>query len=123
RQRPPSPDRRLGSRRELKNSTPAAVGRHALVGNPHSLRQRTGLPEYVDWNAAARVPVTADPEPLRLDPCGNPLADHDRAILMEGAVIAETCDIKLQRLRFQQPLAGDVVDDEVRKIGLAGDRT
>src|SRR6202021_2883314 len=70
-------------------SSPAAIGRNALVRNPHPLRQLSGLPEHIDRNAAARVPVTADPQEFRVDLGCDPLADGDRAILVEGAVIAE----------------------------------
>src|SRR5882724_3069658 len=36
------------------------IGRDALVGHPHPLRQPAGLPEHVDRDAAARIPVAAD---------------------------------------------------------------
>ena len=45
-------------------SAPAAIGRNALVGNPHSLGQLAGLPEHVDRNAAARIPVAADAQAI-----------------------------------------------------------
>src|SRR5258706_10071400 len=64
-----------------------AIGRDALIGNPHVLRQFAGLPEHVDRNAAARIPVAANAQPFRFDFIGDPLADHHRAVLMEGAVI------------------------------------
>src|SRR6476646_4904743 len=70
--------------------TPSAIGRDALIGDPHALRQPSGLPEHVDRDAAARIPIAADAQEFRLDLGGDPLADHDRAILMERAVIAET---------------------------------
>ena len=46
---------------------PPAIGRDALVGHPHALRQSAGLPEHVDRDAAARIPVAADAQPFRLD--------------------------------------------------------
>src|SRR6478752_2436501 len=97
-------------------STAPAIGRHALVGDPHALRQPAGLEEHVDRDAAARIPVTADAQEFRLDLARDPLANHHCAILVEGAVIAEARDIKLQRLRFQQPLARYIVDHEMREI-------
>jgi len=42
------------------DSPPAAIGRDALVGHPHALGQFAGLPEHVDRDAAARIPVAAD---------------------------------------------------------------
>jgi hypothetical protein len=38
----------------------SAITRHALLRHPDVLWQRAGLPEDIDGNAAARVPVAAD---------------------------------------------------------------
>ena len=46
--------------------TAPAIGRDALVGHPHILGQLAGLPEHIDRHAAARIPVAADAQPLRL---------------------------------------------------------
>src|SRR3954470_5846894 len=94
-------------------SPPAAVGRHTLIWNPHSLRQLAGLPEYVDRNAAAGIPVAADAQPFRLDLGCYPFADHHRAVFVKRAVIAEARYIELQGFRFQQPLALHIVDHEM----------
>src|SRR6202035_3654523 len=99
--------------RSLPASPPAAIGRDALVGYPHSLRQSAGLPEHVDRNAAARVPVAADAEPFRLDFGRYPLSDRNRAVLVERTMIAEARDIEFQGFRLQQPLARHVVDHEM----------
>src|SRR5271154_3730084 len=104
------------------SSTPAAVGGDPLIWNPHPLRQFSSLPEHIDWNAAARVPVTTDPQPLRLDRSRNSFADRDRAVFVERTVIAEARDIEFQRFRLQQPLAGDVIDHEMGEVGLTGNR-
>src|ERR1700730_8101870 len=64
-------------------SAPAAIGRNALIRNPHAFRKLTGLPEHVDRDAAARIPVAADPQVFRLDRAGDALADHHGAVLME----------------------------------------
>src|SRR5262249_14993363 len=103
--------------------TPAAIGGDALIRNPQPLGQSAGLPKNIDWNAAARLPVAADPEPFRLDLGSQPLADHDCAILVECTVIAEASNVKLQRFRLQEPLARGIVDDEMRKVRLPRDRT
>ncbi len=66
--------RRLAERRERpaptrgpepRRSAAAAIGRHALVGQPQALGRRAGLPEDVDRDAAARVPIAADAQPAR----------------------------------------------------------
>src|SRR4051794_5501820 len=80
------------------------------------------LPEHVDRNAAARIPIAPDPQIGGLDQLGDALADGDRRILVEGAVIAEAREKELERLRFEQPALGRVIDDEMGKIGLPGDR-
>src|SRR5215204_1998474 len=56
-------------------SPPPAIRRDTLVGHPHALGQFAGLPEHVDRDAAAWIPVAADAKPFRLDLGGNPLAD------------------------------------------------
>src|SRR6266705_4971979 len=104
-------------------STPPAIGRDALIGDPHALWQSAGLPEHVDRNAAARIPVAADAQPFWLDLVGDPLADHHRAVLMERAVIAKARDIEFERFGFQKPSAGDVIDHEMREIRLPRHRT
>ena len=50
------------------------------------------------------------------------LADRDRAVLVEGADVAEAAEIELERFRFDQPFSRHVVDHEVGEIGLTGDR-
>src|SRR5260221_13696709 len=104
-------------------SPPSAIGRDALVGEPQSFRRRGGLVEDVDGDAAARIPVTADAQPQGLDRLDHTAGDGEGAVLVERAVIAECAEIELQRLALDQPLARHVVDDEMREIGLAGDRT
>jgi hypothetical protein len=79
------------------------------------------LPEHVDRHAAARIPVAADAQPARRDLLGQPLADHQRAFLVEGAVVAETAEEELQRLALDQLRARGVVDHQVGEVGLAGD--
>src|ERR1700677_1238628 len=46
-------------------------------------------------------------------------ADGYRAILVESAMVTEGLKIKLQRLAFQQPGTGNIVDDQMGKIRLA----
>src|ERR1700736_4579589 len=82
-------DVEVSARSLVAGSPPAAVRRDALIGNPHSLRQFAGLPEYVDGNSAARIPVAADAQPFRLDLGGDPFSDRHRAVLMECTMIAE----------------------------------
>ena len=103
-------------------SSPAAIGRDALVGDPHAVGKLAALPEHVDRDSAAREPVAADPEPARLQEADEILADPDRAILVKGPVIPEARQIELQRLRLEDPFVWRVVDDQMGEIGLAGDR-
>src|SRR5262245_55945228 len=61
----------------------------ALIGQPQALGRRSRLPEDVDRDPAARVPIAADPEPPRLHLRDEALADPDRHVLVEAAMIAE----------------------------------
>jgi MFS family permease len=81
-------------------SAASAIGRDALVGHPDTFRQSARLPEHVDWHAAARIPVAANAQPFRLEPRDQLFADGHGAVLVEGAVIAETVEIELERLRL-----------------------
>src|ERR671920_1984847 len=83
-----------------ERSAAAAVGRDALVGEPDAVRRLAGLPEYVDWDAAARVPIAADAQVARRKQRDEALADCDRAVLVERAVAAEARQVELQRFRF-----------------------
>src|SRR5262249_23898247 len=100
-----------------------AMGGHALVRQPYVCGQLARLPEDVDRYAAARIPIAADAQEFRLEQRDEFLADRDGAILVEGADIAEAAEIELERLRLEEPFFWRVVDHEVRKIRLAGDRT
>src|SRR5688572_18338621 len=112
---------RNGSQRRRKKSAAPAIGLHALIRQPDAVRQLAGLPEHVYRNAAARIPVAADPQEMRLEQRHEPLADTDRAILVKGAMIAERGEVQLERLGFHQPIARYVVDHEVREVWLACD--
>src|SRR5208337_1766385 len=103
-------------------SASAAIGRDALIGDPYAVGKLAALPEHVDRDSAAGEPVAADPEPARLQEGDEVLADAHRAILVKGAVVAETREIELQRLRLHDPFVRRVVDDEMGEIGLARHR-
>src|SRR5436190_7998956 len=42
---------------------------------------------------------------------------------MEGGMVAKGAEEQLQALRFDDRLGGRIIDDQMREIGLAGDRT
>ena len=63
---------------------PRPIRRDALIRHPNALRQLAGLPEHVDRHAAARIEVAADAQPFRLEQLHEPLADRDRAVLVEA---------------------------------------
>ncbi len=77
--------------------------------------------EDIDGDAAAGVPVAADAEPFGVEFVKEALTDADGAIFMETGMVAEAVQIELERLGFHDGARRDVVDDEVREIGLAGD--
>src|SRR5262249_31074834 len=101
--------------------SPSPIRRHARLRQPRILRWRARLPEHVDRDAAARVPVAGYPQPERLRRLDHAAPDHDGAFLVEGGMVAERHEEQLQRLRFHQQRVRRVVDDEMREVGLAGD--
>src|SRR3546814_2348931 len=100
-----------------------AIGGDTLVGQPQAPGRGAGLPEDVDRNAAARIPIAADAQPFRPHLVEQAPADADGAILVEPRVTPKAGEEQLEALRFDDRRAGGVVDDEVREIGLAGHRT
>src|SRR5690606_6851426 len=93
-----------------------------LLRKPHVLRRFTRLPEHVDRNSATRIPVGTDPQPFRGEQVDDAFGDMDRAVLVEGAVIAERVQEELQRLRFHQIRIWNIIDDDMREVRLAGHR-
>src|SRR5690606_38066327 len=75
-----------------------AIGRNALFGQPQSLGRRPALPEHVDRNAPARIPVPTDAQPARTHLVDEALADADGHVLVETAVIAERGEEQLETL-------------------------
>jgi hypothetical protein len=61
--------------------------------------------------------------PARIENAHHLLSDRQRAILVEGAMVAERAKIELQRFRFDEPGIRYVVDDDVSKVRLPGHRT
>jgi hypothetical protein len=86
---------------------------HTLVGQPEPGRGLARLPEDVDRHAAARVPIAADAQPLRLHLFDQPLADADRHVLVEAAMVAERAQEELEALGFDDGRGGRIVDDEM----------
>src|SRR3546814_19165035 len=66
--------------------------------------------------------MAADALPFLLHFVGEAAADADGAILVEPRMVAEAGQEELEALRFDDRLAGGIVDDEMREIGLAGHR-
>ena len=75
------------------------------------------MPEDVNGNAAARIPVSADPQPYGLHLAEQALADADGHILVKPAMVAERTKEQLQRLRFDDRVAGRVIDHQMGEIG------
>ena len=84
-----------------RSAAPAVCG-HPLIRQPQVGRGCAGLPEDVDRDAAARIPIAADPQPARLPSPRQPLADADRAVLVERGVVAEAAEEQLERLRSRR---------------------
>src|SRR3546814_6852068 len=83
-------------------SSPAAVARYILRREPWPRRRFTRLPEHVDGNAAARIPIAANSEPERSHFREQPLANANSAILMKARVVTECTKKQLQRFRSEE---------------------
>src|SRR3546814_1653032 len=91
-------------------SSPAAVARYILRREPWPRRRFTRLPEHVDGNAAARIPIAANSEPERPHFREQPLANANSAILMKARVVTECTKKQLQRFRLNNHLIRGIVD-------------
>src|SRR3546814_17988962 len=94
----------------VQSLTPAPIALDTLIGHPQPLGRWSRLPEHIDWNAAARIPIAADPEPPGLHLLEQALADPHRAILETGGVVAAAAQKQLQRLGLDHRVAGTLVD-------------
>ena len=74
----------------------SAIGGHALIRDPDAVGFRAGLPEHINRNAAARIPISSDAQPLRIEEFMQATADGDGAILMKRTVIAERAKKQFQ---------------------------
>lgn len=76
--------------------TASAVRYDALIGYPNIFRQLANLPKNIDRHASTRVPIAADTQPFRFEQGIQFLANCNRTIFMEGAMIAEAVQIELE---------------------------
>jgi hypothetical protein len=106
----------------LIDSAAPAIRRNALLGYPQSSGRAPGLPEHVDRDAAARIPVATDPQPAWREEVHQATCDRQRAVLVECAVIAKGLQVQLERLALDEPAARYLVQHEVCEIGLPGNR-
>src|SRR3546814_13695021 len=103
-------------------SSPAAVARYILRREPWPRRRFTRLPEHVDGNAAARIPIAANSEPERSHFREQPLANANSAILMKARVVTECTKKQLQRFRLYNHFIRGIVNDEMREVRSEGRR-
>jgi ribonuclease D len=68
------------------------------------------------------IPIGADAQPTRRQKVDQPLGDHHRASLVKSAMVAEARQEQLQGLALDHPFAGDIVDDDMGEVRLAGHR-
>src|SRR3546814_6902129 len=81
------------------------------------------MPEHVDWNAAARIPIAANSEPERSHFREQPLANANSAILMKARVVTECTKKQLQRFRLYNHFIRGIVNDEMREVRRSEEHT
>src|SRR5690348_973017 len=97
--------------RVSEKSSSSAIAGDVLVREPEARGRLSRLPEHVDRDAAARIPIAADAQPMRLHFRDQPFGDADRAILVKAGVVAEGGQEQLQRLGFDDRILRRIVDD------------
>ena len=103
-------------------STAAAIRGHALIGNPQPVRRFPILIEHINRNSAARIPISANPEPFWRDFLYQTLPDSGRAGFVKISVIAKAPEEKLEGFALHDPLIRAIIDDQMREIGLTRNR-
>src|SRR5690606_42073069 len=98
------------------------LGGDSLIGEPKAFRRQAALPEDIDWNPAARIPITSNSQPSRRGFGEKSLPNPDRHILVKARVVAECAKKKLQALGFDYCLFWRIVDHEMSKIRLSSHR-
>ena len=96
---------------EISNETGA---HHVLVVTVAIVGKR------LDADAATGVEQADDLEILGVHQLDQVLHDDVHAVLVEVAVVAETEEIQLEALALDHAHTGDVVDNDVAEVGLAG---
>ena len=95
---------RIGS--AIRLSAAAPIGRDTGLGKPQPGRRLAGLVEYVDRNAAARVPIASDAQPFRSQRLDQAAGDHQGAVFVKGGMVAKGAEIELQRLALEIAASG-----------------
>src|SRR5271168_3355402 len=83
---------------------------YTLLRQPDVLEDFSILPENIDGNSAARIPVATITNVMWLKKGRDFFANCHHAILMKGSVVAERGEIEFQRFAFQQPFPRHVID-------------
>src|SRR5438270_3228384 len=90
----------------------ATICLDALVRQPQPVGRRPRLPEDVDRHPAARIPIAADAQPLRLHLLRQPLPDADGHVFVEAVVVAVTAEEQLEALALDDCFRGGKVDHQ-----------
>src|SRR5262249_44113797 len=107
-----------GNPRGVSQSAATSIRGDALVRYPQVFRWHCRLPENIDGHPAARIPVSADPQPPRFHLAHQSLPDPHRHVLVKATVVPVTTEEELKTFALDDGLGRDVVDDEVREVGL-----
>ena len=80
------------------------------------------LVKYIDGDATAGIPITADAEEFWVYFFDDAFGDIDGAGFVEGTVIAIGKEIEFERFTLDHFLGRNVIDHNMGEIWLAGDR-
>src|ERR1700748_1356906 len=73
----------------LLGSASSAIGCDPRIGQPQPGRRLARLIEYVDRDAAARIPIPAQPQPIRGERVDESPGNRQGAVFVERRVVAE----------------------------------
>jgi hypothetical protein len=71
----------------------SAIASYTLIGHPSAFRNGAMLPEYVNRNAATRIPIATNPKPSWRQERDQFFGDINRAGFMKSLMVAKAAKI------------------------------
>src|SRR3546814_17465357 len=99
----------------VQSLTPAPIALDTLIVHPQPLGRWSRLPEHIEWNAAARLPIAAGSHPPGPHLLQHELAGPNPAILVNGDVFPDAAQNRLLPLGIDDVVPGRIRESRIPK--------